>query len=209
MMLRLAVLLLTVMAGVAAAQDYPALHGVSGVAADDVLNIRRAPDPGSEIIGSFQPDEAGIEVMFTDPSGRWARVNAGERAGWTSLGFLTREDSLAWHDMYRPVQCFGTEPFWSLELTGRAPSPFLLLGEEMTTLTPIWESPVFGHGTPDSVVFRHSSAFSQTVTVLRAEACNDGMSDREYGLGVTILSEGPDTFLPDPLLRGCCTLGTP
>ncbi len=111
--------------------------------------------------------------------------------------------------MYQPVQCFGTEPFWSLELTGRVPSPFLFLGDEVATLTPIWESPAFGQGTPDSVIFRHSGAYSQTVTLLHAEACNDGMSDREYGLGVTILSEGPDTFLPDPVLRGCCTLSLP
>lgn len=208
-MIRMLALLVVLVAGPALAKDFPAVYRVSGVASDDVLNIRSAPDASSEIIGAFQPGTIGVEVMFTDPSGLWARVNTGERAGWTSLRFLEPEDSRPWHDMFQPVQCFGTEPFWSVELTGRAPSSFQVLGEEVSTLNPVWESPVFGHDRTDSVIFRHESGYSRTVTMLRAEACNDGMSDREYGLAVTIMSEGPDTFLPDPLLRGCCTLTSP
>lgn len=208
-MIRILAIVLALVAGPATADDFPAMYRVSGVASNDVLNIRSAPDAISNVIGSFEPGTTGVEVMFADPSGKWARVNSGERAGWTSFRFLEPEDGLPWHDMNQPVQCFGTEPFWSVELTGRAPSPFLFFGDEVSTLTPIWESPVFGHDRLDSVIFRHDSGYSQTVTMLRAEACNDGMSDRDYGLAVTILSEGPDTFLPDPLLRGCCTLALP
>jgi len=208
-MIRLLVLLFALVSGPALAQEFPSVYRVSGVASNDVLNIRSAPDASSDIIGTFQPGTTGVEVMFTDASGLWARVNTGERAGWTSLRFLEPEDGRPWHDMYQPVQCFGTEPFWSVELTGRGPSSYRFFGEEVSTLTPIWESPVFGHDSSESVIFRHESGYSQTVTMLRSEACNDGMSDREYGLAVTIMSEGPDTFLPDPLLRGCCVLTTP
>ena len=60
----------------AQAQDFPALYAVTGVAADDVLNIRSRPDAGAPIIGALAPDSTGVEVLGR--SGNWALVSAGE-----------------------------------------------------------------------------------------------------------------------------------
>ena len=96
-----ALLLLFLLAGPAAAtQDqWPALFDVSGVAPDDVLNIRAAPSASAEIIGTLAPDAAGVEVVRPDSRHGWGLVNTGEGSGWASLAFLVR----------RPGQWLGAE----------------------------------------------------------------------------------------------------
>ncbi|MGR3466510.1 MAG: SH3 domain-containing protein, partial [Shimia sp.] len=71
-------------------QQLPALFDVTGVRADDVLNIRTEPTARAPIIGSFAPDETAIEVLERSPSGTWGRVRYGEQMGWSSLRFLER-----------------------------------------------------------------------------------------------------------------------
>lgn len=84
---------------------------------------------------------------------------------------------LAGVDLARPVRALGTEPFWSVELTGtemvyttpeppeqRAPQPGPLV--QGTTAT--WEAE-----TADGTALR--------VTLVATE-CSDGMSDRTYPL---------------------------
>ena len=44
------------------AEEFPAAYAVTGVASNDVLNIRARPDAGSAIIGSLAPDATGVEV---------------------------------------------------------------------------------------------------------------------------------------------------
>ncbi|MEO1155590.1 MAG: SH3 domain-containing protein, partial [Pseudomonadota bacterium] len=52
-----------------AAQGYPALFDVTGVASDDVLNIRSAPSATAEIIGTLAHNETGVEVVGEGPAG--------------------------------------------------------------------------------------------------------------------------------------------
>ncbi|MEP2426619.1 MAG: SH3 domain-containing protein, partial [Tateyamaria sp.] len=76
----------------AATQDaWPALYDVSGVAENDALNIRQAPDAAAPIIGSLTPDAEGIEVIRPDDHHGWGLVNSGEGRGWVSLRYLTRQ----------------------------------------------------------------------------------------------------------------------
>ena len=79
MMHRLAVLMLAFFPLAALAEVYPALHDVTGVASDDVLNIRESPDAGSAIVGSLAPDATGVEVVAV--TGGWAVVNTSEASG--------------------------------------------------------------------------------------------------------------------------------
>lgn len=77
-MIRLLAFFFAFLSTPALAQDiYPALHDVTGVAADDVLNIRSEPSASSPIIGTFSPFETDVEVVALSPDGGWGRVNAG------------------------------------------------------------------------------------------------------------------------------------
>ena len=74
----------------AGAETFPALYSVTGVAGDDVLNIRLEPDATAEAVGSLPPDATNIEVVGLSPDGGWGQVIAGEAAGWIKMEFLAR-----------------------------------------------------------------------------------------------------------------------
>ncbi len=120
-MIRLVILLACLAGPAVATQDgWPALFDVSGVAADDTLNIRSEPGTGGVVIGTLEPDAEGIEVVRPNPRETWGLVNYGEATGWVSLSFLTRRPGQWLGHVPEVRSCFGTEPFWSLSFDGDA-----------------------------------------------------------------------------------------
>ncbi|MDF3349833.1 SH3 domain-containing protein [Sulfitobacter sp. KE34] len=184
-----------------ATQDaWPALHDVSGVAADDVLNIREAPSASAPIIGSFAPDTQNIEVIRPDDHHGWGLVNTGEGSGWVSLRFLIRQAG-QWAGAMPPVaHCDGTEPFWSFEVTGEALSYDAMAGGardyRITQSGP-------AQGRRDSFHMIAEGPQGAAIATLTARACSDGMSDRAYGLAVNFLLQGNDGWQHQ---TGCCSL---
>ncbi|UWQ24782.1 SH3 domain-containing protein [Leisingera aquaemixtae] len=194
----------------AAAQEFPALYSVAGVSADDVLNIRSAPSASAEIIGTLAPDQAGVEVVAADGSGTWGLVNSGERSGWAALRFLTQDPRDDWRKRQKQaLNCFGTEPFWSLALDetpnlttpGGPEMPFVLLARE----------PGSNHSGKSGfhAVRQGDGNVSHTEPValsgtLTAQQCSDGMSDRTYGISIDLLQLRGAGQLD--VLTGCCSL---
>ena len=80
------------------APDDTLYHRVTGVAPDDVLNIRdRAGVPGSTIIGSFAPDAEGIELVHGPDAheivngSSWQKVRRDDLpggTGWVNIRYL-------------------------------------------------------------------------------------------------------------------------
>ena len=85
--------------------------------------------------------------------------------------------TLAGVDLSQPVRALGTEPFWSLELTGTdmvytSPEPGELRAPQPAAVV---------QGTV--AMFEAATADSQPMKVtLTATECSDGMSDRTYPL---------------------------
>ena len=180
-----------------ATQEYilPTLFDVTGVAADDVLNIREAPSANAPIIGSFAPDRTRIEVV--EESSGWGRVNAGERSGWVSMRYLNYRTDV-WQENALPAgfACHGTEPFWGLTLRdGQA----VLDGPDLTP-TPRTVQAVLG-----SDIFRYPAraivAEGLTASIV-PQLCSDGMSDRLMGLRASVILNGD----APRLLEGCCSI---
>tara|TARA_R110002073_G_scaffold18847_15_gene69589 strand:- start:269 stop:898 length:630 start_codon:yes stop_codon:yes gene_type:complete len=185
--------------------NFPALYDVSGVASDDVLNIRSAPEASSDIIATLQHDAKGIEVVGTDDAKDWAIVNAGEQAGWVSLAYLRLVPDAMWTNMSSPLACYGTEPFWDVMLTPRAPSTLTLNADAYGPMIPVWESGAWGN--PLRMILRHDIPGGEIVSYIEAESCNDGMSDREFGLSLRMIIDGSEGGLRDgAVLRGCCSI---
>ena len=182
------------LAGPLAAQDLPALHDVTGVAADDVLNVRSGAGAGHARIGTLAPDARGIEV--TEIDGAWGRINTGEAAGWVSLSYMARQSG-QWQDgLPDPRQCFGTEPFWSLALAGDD-IVFEPMGAE--TQSGAITLRVRAAGRPDRYAFAGEVGADRAILVMGRGACGDGMSDRLYGLSA-------DLLIGDTLYSGCCSV---
>ncbi len=185
----------------ATVDDWPALYDVTGVASDDVLNIRERPDASSPVIGTFAPDATGIEVIAANDEMTWGLVNVAERSGWVSLAYLERRPG-QWDGALPQIQsCFGTEPFWNFTRTGANRFRFEALGEEPFTL-PVTES-ARSENRRDSFHIVAEGSDGLSVAILETEACNDGMSDRDYGISVQlVLGIGGGSRH----VSGCCSL---
>jgi uncharacterized membrane protein len=184
-----------------ATQDgWPAIHDVTGVSANDVLNIRERPDASSPVIGWLAPDATGVEVIRANPRLTWGLVNTGERTGWVSLRYLARRSG-QWDGAFPEVAaCYGTEPFWGLRR----------MGDILTYSDPDTEAQELRAVSRSGSTSRRDSFHmiaegpdGPVVAFLRTESCGDGMSDREFGISVQLLlGIGAEVRH----LSGCCTL---
>ena len=191
----------------AAAETLPALHAVTGVAANDVLNIRANTDFDAPVIGTLAPDAKGIEVTGISSDGKWGRVNAGEQAGWVALRFLARQPGPDWISLDVPMTCYGTEPFWSLAYAPDRRNMMLTqMGEDSDLgLWINWH--IETRGRSGQIGWNLSGPARQGFATLTTESCNDGMSDREMGLSITLyLNPDPESAATPIGLGGCCTL---
>lgn len=181
----------------ALAQEFPALFHVIDVASDDVLNVRAAPSGSAEIVGSLAHDARWIEVVQRE--GNWGLVNVDERSGWAFMRFLdpVADGNLPEFPMFA---CYGTEPFWFLEV---------MQGQTAKLSTPDGVETVFTTGLMRAASGRFSpfalssSTSDASMTLVAApRECSDGMSDRTYGLEATVVTTGSEPLI----LSGCCTL---
>ncbi|NIZ60574.1 peptide-binding protein [Sedimentitalea sp. CY04] len=184
------------------AQEYPALHNVTGVADNDVLNIRSQPSASSPIIGILRPHQKSIEIVASDGSKKWGLVNSGEASGWVSLRHMARTDQGDWLDLDNTLSCFGTEPFWSLNVNS---SHVLIdMNGEANTYTLRNHSRTSNPNTKTGFDARSNSNPRSSLTgIISAQSCNDGMSDQSHGISVDLMLLEKAGFR---VLSGCCSL---
>lgn len=210
----LAFLLLSALPAWATVDGWPALHDVTGVAADDVLNIRSEPGAAGDVIGSFAPDATGIEVIRPNDDLTWGLVNHGEGTGWVSLTYLARHPG-QWDGRFPAIRrCFGTEPFWNLAVSG---AEVTLSGVDIPQDQGLISGNFSSLARRDRFALKGFIRSSDAgpldmVLTLHVAACNDGMSDRDYGIGVDMLLTDPqssDGTRPAHLYSGCCSIQPP
>lgn len=183
---------------VALADPLPALFDVTGVAADDMLNVRAQPSGSADKRGALAHNAQNIEVTVLNDAGTWGRINLDESHGWVSMRYLTPHPPNEDYTLPQRLSCFGTEPFWSADF---------VQGQRVTFSTPekTFETPGAGlvqtsRSRPD----RYVLGFGNNVAMLRQDAtCSDGMSDRLFGLAIDVqVVHGGDTAL----YSGCCSV---
>jgi len=73
----------------------PGLWAVTGVAANDVLNVRAEPSGQAAIVGALSPYETGIANLgCTEPPGsstQWCRIRSKGFEGWVAGRFLREQ----------------------------------------------------------------------------------------------------------------------
>lgn len=185
------------------AEMLPALFDVRNVASDDRLNIRAAPTGASEKVGALSHSAKGIEVIRLNPSGKWGMVNAGESSGWVAMRFMKRQHG-QWPGGVPEIRsCFGTEPFWDL---GMQTDGSIRLSTPVQDHFGTVVSRATASGRLDAFAYDiefHGATTASGTAVIRARACNDGMSDREFGLSLDLVISRPGNL---QMLSGCCSL---
>lgn len=179
----------------------PALYAVVDVAKGDVLNIRAEPDGSAPRLGSFAPGEKHIEVTALDATGKWGRVNVDEQSGWVALRYLARQQMDESTGLPRPMTCFGTEPFWRLDIDAAATAAFR--SQDGTEISFSGVTARRADGRTDRFALISEQQDGAVHAVLERRTCSDGMSDQSYGLDINL-------FLRDDvgtrLLAGCCSV---
>lgn len=198
-MTRLTALILTLLwPSLAFSQNLPAAYSVTGVAANDVLNIRAEPSASADVLGEIGPFALNVEVIALSPDGKWGKIGIPEGNGWVSMAFLEDIPATDPFLVQRPLSCFGTEPFWSVSLYPRG-AEYNSPDTGEVPMTVLHES-VAPQGS--LIQLEEGPSLTRTLIVTR-ELCSDGMSDREYGFSTRMFTEAPDG---NSALSGCCTL---
>ena len=179
----------------------PGYYRVTGVAADDRLNVRAAPEAGSADIGDLPHDAAGIEVIDTRDG--WGRIVWQEGNGWLSMRFLAPDPLPTIADTALPVGlvCSGTEPFWSIRLSGEGAVFSDISGA--TYAMPLRDARVADGRLAFPVALRFGTDAASGLSIIAPGMCNDGMSDRVYGYNMVQLLRSP---AGERFLTGCCQL---
>ena len=181
----------------------PGYFRVTGVAADDTLNVRSGPSASATDIGDLPANATAIEIAGTDPSGRWGQIVWEEGDGWVSMRFLTPDSvpRITGTALPAGLMCSGTEPFWSMRLSQDdavysniegAIYPMSIRGAQVA------------EGRPNFPVhIGYAGAGASGNVVIAPESCSDGMSDRDYPWRIELLlgTEGGRRFQ-----LGCCQL---
>lgn len=188
-------------AGAEGFKTLPHLAKVTGLAANDTLNVRANPSAQSADIGDIKQDQK-VEVLELDGSGKWARILQAEGNGWVSTRYLAQQSqAMTPSGMPLGLHCTGTEPFWSARLDADATVHFEVMGQGAQSYPLDWTSPSQNRGGAE-----YGLSATGLSGILRRAACSDGMSDRNYGwaLDLIVESEGGKT-----LLGGCCSAQLP
>jgi uncharacterized membrane protein len=201
---RYAALCLCVSASVPAnAQDY----AVTGVAADDRLNIRAGIDTvqhfsDAPVVTSIAPDATGIAATGRSVSlhdVRWLELRHGGATGWANARYLRLETLFPAAIGYR---CGGTEPFWDITFdeTGGRISGLSLSGEVALRLDGV----AYAVGRPDVHVYHFTGrSDGQRYTAIQSFEgdCSDGMSDYLYAWELYLLGLDP----AGGVFHACCS----
>lgn len=202
MILRLALVVLSLILpslSTAADGEIPGLYRVVGVASNDTLNVRSGQGASHAKVGELAFNARWVEIIAISGNRKWGQTNIGETSGWVSMRYL-RPVATEGYALGHALACHGTEPFWGLDI---------VQGQTATLGTPEGDREFSvgllqpGRGRPDRFWLRGFSGAQSVTAMIRKAACNDGMSDREFGLDADLLIEdGGDVYM----YSGCCNL---
>ena len=184
----------------ATAQPLPQLYDVTGVGVGDQLNIRAEPSADAAPLGTLPRDARAIEVVALNEAGTWGQVNTAEASGWVNMRYMDeRGVHIDHYNLPDGLFCMGTEPFWSAQN----------IGGRLHYDTPdapardmdIWIAQDSGIEGDLRRMLQFAGIGGSGMGFIYPAACSDGMSDRAYGLAISLMT-APDA----PMLSGCCTL---
>ncbi|MGR3364156.1 MAG: COG3650 family protein [Maritimibacter harenae] len=196
--MRALVLILCLLTGPAAAQELPALYDVRGVAQNDTLNVRSRPTVEGRILGELGPNARGVEVVQFNTAESWGQVNVNGQAGWVSMAYMARQPGQPEGEkLPTPINCYGTEPFWSLDITEQTVT-FTDQGMDAAPMTMQRQRVAQASWSP-----RGALAAQGITGFLSREMCTDGMSDQNFGWRIDFLLSGNGGHFS---FSGCCSL---
>lgn len=170
------------------------LYRVVDLARGQALPLRKQPD-GGEIVGELRWNARNVVLsgasMQTD--GRvWYQVVRDGTYAWTEAAHLEPQDQSRTENY--PLQCLGTEPFWSVSIDENAVF-------EAPDVSPTnWTASEWlpAQGLIGRYMIRLSSGYGTGYLAILRQTCSDGMSDTGYPFEAIMITPG------QAVRAGCC-----
>jgi uncharacterized membrane protein len=174
-------------------------YSVVNVRPGDSLNMRAQPHLNAPIILTIPHDATGIVLTGRRSAGDWAEVTYQRKRGWVNARFLGLASGR--HEIPAFLDCAGTEPFWSIQLTPGMARADLMFAERryLFRITRFQQA----MNRTDIAHIRGASRAASMSLIVRHESCSDGMSDTNYPYSAVALISGIHT------IAGCCRPALP
>ncbi len=185
------------------------VYKVKHVAPDDELNLRAVPGVDGDILVTIPHNGKGI--VGTGKSrqlGRtvWAEVHWAGKLGWVNAYYLLEEVHTT---NYNPgqekreetlvqMQCAGTEPFWTIEVSEKKIAVKVADAEEYEVAVDFRKQSE--NNTSIAVVAGRRGNALTSAFLQKVEICSDGMSDKNYPYSITAMLNGRR------VVSGCCSV---
>jgi uncharacterized membrane protein len=185
---------------VATAAEADVVYSVMNVRPGDTLNMRLQPRPNAPVVQTIPHNGTGIALTGRSSSGGWFEVTYRRKRGWVNARFLGIGQGRFALPAY--LDCFGTEPFWSIAVTPGLARADLMFTERRNVYRLTGAHNAMGR-TDIFAIRGAANRGSQMSLIVRHEACSDGMSDARYPYSTVALISGLNT------IAGCCRPAAP
>lgn len=160
----------------------------------DTLNMRAEPKGDAAIVRALPSYASNIEVL--ERRDEWVKIQYFDKEGWVSAKYLGASMTYAGNEPPMPLECRGTEPFWTLVFDKKT-ALYREIGTEIDERLPISDgrasrnnltvwAMTFGSGPVDRAV------------ITREPLCTDGMSDSSFLFNVIVIRRDGE------IRSGCC-----
>ena len=183
----------------------PQYFEVSGIADDDVLNVRSGPSTEHRVVGNLKIGSGTIEVLEFSEDNIWGRILWAESNGWVHKDYLRAVSPTNLKNTMVPVglRCSGTEPYWDFSIESQGDVTFKELFTDSIENSVIEHVAESDNKANFPTALLAASDKVKLTAVLHTRQCNDGMTERAYGWEIDLLvSDNAE----QRLLSGCCSM---
>jgi uncharacterized membrane protein len=174
-------------------------YSVVNVRPGDTLNMRAQPNPNAPVVFTIRHDATGIALTGRRAAGEWVEVTYQRRRGWVNGRFLGLASGQ--YEIPAFLDCAGTEPFWSIQLTPGLARADLMFAERRYLFRIARFQQAMNR--VDIAHIRGTSRTASMSLIVRHERCSDGMSDTDYPYSAVALISGVNA------IAGCCRPARP
>ncbi len=160
----------------------------------DTLNLRAEPKSDAPILRALPAYASNIEIM--ERRDDWVKVRYYDKEGWVSARHIGAPLTYAGNEPPTPLECRGTEPFWSLVFDKKT-ALYREIGTEIDERIPIFDARA-SRNDLTTWVMSFAGGTVQRAVLATDRLCSDGMSDTSFLFGVVLIRRDGE------VRSGCC-----